>query len=184
MSVSGLTGALSFHLVPLLLSGLFPTQFQQEGHVQRSLANNFVYPQKEKSVLPLNLQKQAETWEKIRRRVEYLLIKSTYSWRIYTYSSRSSSFLSRVFILLPWNWGPTQRLEEKRKLIRLKQRRWFLTWRWLIPQTFPPSGWVGSSSHWLEWWMPGKERCVTFVNFLKITRGRILTFRANGKQSD
>lgn len=79
MSVSGLIGALSFHLVPLLLSGLFPTQFQQEGHVQSSLANNFVYPQKEKSVLPLNLQKQEETWEKICRRVEYLFIKSTYS---------------------------------------------------------------------------------------------------------
>ena len=76
MSVSGLTGALSFHRVPLPLSGLFPTQFQQEGHVQSSLANNFVYPQKEKSVLPLNLQKQAETWKKIRRRVEYLFIRA------------------------------------------------------------------------------------------------------------
>lgn len=97
MSVSELIGALSFHLVPLLLSGLCPSQFQQEGHVQSSLANNFVYPQKQKSVLPLNLQKQAETWKKSRRRVEYLFIKSTYSWRIYTYSSQSSSFLSRVF---------------------------------------------------------------------------------------
>ena len=97
MSVSGLTGLWAFISYPRCWVDCFPFTFQQEGHVQSSLANNFVYPQKEKYVHLLSLQKWAETGKKIRGQVEYLFIKNTYSWRIYTYSSRSSSFFSRVF---------------------------------------------------------------------------------------